>query len=179
MNKPIYHMTHIDNLQNILSSGFLLCKNKLKNVKYTDVAIQNIQDKRANRIVPKIPYGNLHDYVPFYFSTCTPMLYKLYKSGMQENMIFFMTDTNNVSQAQLQYVFSDRHAIIQYAEFYNDINELHKLDWNSISEKVWGYVPDTTKNKEEKEAELPDIREKKHAEFLVYQKIVYKKRVKS
>jgi|GEM_PF-4028166 len=53
MSTPIYHITHIDNLVSIISSGGLIACSQLRQqqVRYTDIAHQNIQDRRVNKPV--------------------------------------------------------------------------------------------------------------------------------
>lgn len=43
------------------------------------IAHNTIQDRRAQTYVPCLPGGNPHDYVPFYFAPCSPMLYAAHK----------------------------------------------------------------------------------------------------
>jgi ssDNA thymidine ADP-ribosyltransferase, DarT len=64
---PIYHITHIDNLESILSVGGLLAYNVMLETQtnYTNIAYQNIQDRRATTDVPCGGGGVLHDYVPY------------------------------------------------------------------------------------------------------------------
>lgn len=72
----IYHITPIENLHMILNTGELLAKRVLDrmNTGYTNIAHQNIQDRRAETPVPCGPGETLHDYVPFYFAPHSPML---------------------------------------------------------------------------------------------------------
>lgn len=49
---------------------------------YTNIAHQNIQDRRAYRQVPFDPGGVLHDYVPFYFAPRSPMLYTISRGNV-------------------------------------------------------------------------------------------------
>jgi ssDNA thymidine ADP-ribosyltransferase, DarT len=64
---PIYHITHIDNLESILSVGGLLAYNVMLETQtnYTNIAYENIQDRRATTDVPCGGGGVLHDYVPY------------------------------------------------------------------------------------------------------------------
>src|SRR5262245_2220569 len=109
MKTIICHMTHIDNLQNISQIG-LLCKNLLKSkdtiTSYRSIANKNVQDKRANVVVPK---GTLHDYVPFYFYGATPMLYV--NRHVQNDIIFLVSYTDLIVKENLPFIFTDRHAI--------------------------------------------------------------------
>lgn len=160
MNRIICHMSSINNLGSIVSQGGLLCKNELsKNaVKYEDRANPDVQDKRSQTIVPFPPGGSLHNYVPFYFYGLTPML--LVNHVRQNDIIFFVTYTETILKAGLSFAFTDRHAIVRYANFYNDLNELKNLDWNTIKLKQWNNT-----------SVYPDRKEKKQAEFLIYKKL--------
>lgn len=66
----IYHITSIENLHSILSNNGLVCINQLHNEgsSFVNIAYEQIQSRRSEKQVPLPPYGNLHDYVPFYFA---------------------------------------------------------------------------------------------------------------
>lgn len=153
-------MSSINNLGNIISQGGLLCKNEISNnkVAYEDIANRDVQDKRSQAIVPFPPGGNLHNYVPFYFWGQTPML--LVNQTRQSDIIFFVTHAETVAKSGLPFAFTDRHAVVRYAKFYNDLNELKNLDWGTIKLKQWANTSDN-----------PDRKEKKQAEFLVHKKL--------
>lgn len=157
MNRLICHMTRINNLATILNEDGLLCKNELirKSTSFADIANTDVQDKRAKVIARLNPGGTLHDYVPFYFWGTTPML--LVNKGQQNDIIFLVSDTETILKSGIPFMFTDRHAVIQYANFYNDLGDLNKLDWKTIKNKYWG--------------ESVDSREKKQAEFLVHSKL--------
>jgi ssDNA thymidine ADP-ribosyltransferase, DarT len=82
---PIYHITHIDNLESILSEGGLLAYNVMLETQtnYTNIAYENIQDRRATIRVPCGGCGVLHDYVPFYFAPRSPMLYTINRGNVK------------------------------------------------------------------------------------------------
>ena len=157
-------MTSVNNLDNIISQGGLLSKNKIveTNVQYEDIANHDVQDKRIQTIVPFPPGGNLHCYVPFYFWGLTPML--LVNKHRQNDIVFLVTYTDTVAKAKLPFAFTDRHAVVRYAQFYNDLQELNNLDWRTIELKYWA---DT----------LEDLarKEKKQAEFLIHEKLPWDK----
>ncbi len=143
-----------------MSCGGLLCKNEIlnKSVAYEDIANSDVQDKRAQTIVPFSPGGNLHSYVPFYFWGLTPML--LVNKPNQKSIIFFVAYTDKIAESDLPFAFTDRHAVVKYAQFYNEMHELKNLDWDAIKLLYW-------KNTDED----PDRKEKKQAEFLIYAKL--------
>ena len=47
-----------------------------------EIGNPDLIDKRTHRIVPAPPGGTLSDYVPFYFTLYSPMLYNI-KTGME------------------------------------------------------------------------------------------------
>ena len=160
MNKIICHMSSINNLGSIISQGGLVCKKQMadNNVQYEDIANHDVQDKRSQTIVPFPPGGNLHCYVPFYFWGLTPML--LVNQHRQNDIIFFVIHTETVAKAKLPFAFTDRHAVVSYAQFYNDLEKINNLDWQTIKLRYWANTP-----------EDPDRKEKKQAEFLIYEKL--------
>lgn len=162
----LYHMTHYHNLRSILENGGLSAYSHIlkRNVSYTNMAHQNIQDRRARRIIEVPPGGNLHDYVPFYFATRSPMLSALIHGrvqgfdGNEEDIIYLATRTDIIKESNLPFVFSDGHGIIDITEFYNNLADLDKVDWDIMKERYW---KDTLED--------PDRERRRQAEFLVFQ----------
>lgn len=76
----IFRITHIDNVPWLLRNG-LHCKNaeKLDPV-FVNIGKQDLIDKRASRAVPIVPGGTLADYIPFYFTPFSMMMYNI-KTG--------------------------------------------------------------------------------------------------
>lgn len=73
--KYFYHFTHIENIESIVKHGLLSTNEKEnKSVEHVDLANEDIQQRRSQMDVPLEPYGKIHDYVPFYFTTINPML---------------------------------------------------------------------------------------------------------
>ncbi len=148
MNKVICHMTSVNNLGNVISQGGLLCKNEISknSVLYEDIANHDVQDKRSQTMVPFPLRGNLHSYVPFYFWGQTPML--LVNQYRQNDNIFFVTHTETVANAGLLFAFTDRHAVVNYAQFYNELHKLKNLDWHAIKLRYWADTPEDPARKE-------------------------------
>lgn len=74
--KLLYHITHYQNLYSILKNKGLSAYSKVTNEEavYTNIAHQGLQGRRSTTNVPVYPNGCLHDYVPFYFASRSPML---------------------------------------------------------------------------------------------------------
>ena len=130
----IYHITAIDNLGSIIKCNGINCKNKQPEG-CRNIAYENIQARRSSTIVPIPPNGILHDYVPFYFAPCSPMLYAIHKGFVpgfndgQDRIIYIVSSIDQIEKEQLKYVFTDGHAVMGYTEFFNNKEDLDKVDW--------------------------------------------------
>jgi len=73
----IYHITHVDNLANILATGRLLSDAQVRkaNAARTGIGYQHIKARRLRRPVDVAARGHLGDYVPFNFCRRSVMLY--------------------------------------------------------------------------------------------------------
>jgi hypothetical protein len=157
----IIHMTHVSNLPQIIANGGLMTTSALQagNAAFVNIAYSSIQQQRAGRLVPCGPGGTLHDYVPFYFASLSPMLYTIHMGnvpceGGQENVIHLVSTAQRVAERGLGFVFTDGHGIMAYTDFYDDLAELHQVDWNMIREKYWRDTADDGDRKRRKQAEF-------------------------
>jgi hypothetical protein len=150
----IFHFTDIHNLDSIIKKG-LLCtnvKNKM-GIKHKNIANMTIQERRANMKVPVGPGGKVHDYVPFYFSSMNPMLLmKLNEKNVdQQFIIYFCIKIQRLEKDDA--VFTDASANTnEPPTFYDNVNDLDKLDWQAIDKKSWGAVSDEERHKKMAEA---------------------------
>ena len=159
----IYHITHIDNLESILSEGGLLAYNVMLETQtnYTNIAYENIQDRRATIRVPCGGGGVLHDdYVPFYFAPRSPMLYtinrgnvKSYTQG-QSTVIHLVSYVENIEAADLSFVFTDGHAVMAFTDFFDDLNYLSAIDWDVMESRYWNDTNEDNDRKRRRQAEF-------------------------
>ena len=161
---PVFHITHIDNLSSIIQSGGCLSFNQKQNqgIGHVNVAYETIQDRRARTFVPCGPGGCLHDYVPFYFAPRPPMLYAIhggyvegYEQG-QDPLIHLVTTAQAVDNSGSEWVFTDGHATMAFSEFFDDLDDLGKVDWEVMESRYWNDTPT-----------LPDRKRRRQAEFLI------------
>lgn len=162
-SKLLFHMTHIENLPSILENKGLSAYSEVatSGKPYRDIANVGIQEQRSGTTVPLPPGGYLHDYVPFYFASCSPMLYKLKNSGTkQRELVYLMTSTSKIHDIGLPFIFTDGHAIMFLSEFYSSLDDIDKVDWTIMNEQYWN---DTVED--------PDRKRRRQAEFLVYRQV--------
>lgn len=162
-DKFFFHFTHIENLDSILKNE-ILCTNKKNElgISHIDVASESIQERRSNMKVSCDPKGKVHDYVPCYFCSMNPMFLSLVNSKNidQQFMIFFAFKIDKILGTNV--VFTDASANTGIPpNFYNNPDNLDKLDWDAIDSKKW-----SNKNEEE--------RHKRMAEVLIFEKIPIK-----
>ncbi len=115
--------------------------------------------------MPISPGATLSDYVAFYFTPYSPMLYNI-KTGRNvsavpnEEIVIFVSSLPRLRELSVPFVFTDRHAYLALAEFYNDPNSLDRLNWDILQRRDFQRDPNN-----------PDKFAKYEAEALVYQKV--------
>jgi hypothetical protein len=112
---------------------------------FVPIGFPSLIDYRKDRIVPISPGGTLSAYIPFYFWYRSPMLYVIHKGNdpeviqtPQEEIIYLVTDMEKLNRLGCQYIFTDRHAKLDYTKFYNNSDDLEKLNWEFIKTDQWG-----------------------------------------
>jgi hypothetical protein len=110
----------------------------------------------------------LDDYVPFYFTSRSPMLLNI-KTGKSvtavpmEDIIIFVTSLRTLAQKDVGFVFTDRHAYLQAAHFSADLSELTtRIPWSILQSSDFKYDPQTM-----------DKMERYQAEALVYKSLSF------
>ena len=175
----IFHITAIPNLAAIVKSKMLRANTVLqkKKIPYANIAYQRAQGKRATKLVARAPAGVIHDYVPFYFAPRSPMLMAINGGRVagcpyrQQDIVHFATTVEAVVDEELPFVFYDYNATLDYANCYNDLKHLDKIDWDLFHEqpRLDGYCTYWFNNIDNPKY----IRrmETRQAEFLVYKSV--------
>ncbi len=160
---PIYHITHMRNFERIIAGGGLVCDRKAQDVPHARIGHQHIKDRRMQRPVPLPPGGTLGDYVPFYFAPRSPMLYVIQKgqvegyAGGQSEVVHLVSTVEAADKANLRWVFTEGHAVILFTGFFNDLQDLGRIDWAVMRSRYWFDTNDD-----------PDRERRRQAEFLVH-----------
>jgi hypothetical protein len=159
----VFRIVPIQNLEYLLRDG-LHCKNAGKKDKgFVTIGSQEIITQRDTSIVKCYPDTFVNDYVPFYFSVRTPMLYNI-KTGHgvpaspQKDIIYLCCKLSELATKDFQWCFTDGNAAKKISKFSNNIKHIEHLDWRSIK---------TTDFRDENADGDEDRIRKKHAEFLV------------
>lgn len=162
---PILRFIHVDNLHIYLKRGGLHAPNHAPNdgLMYRTNHNADIQATRHTTPIPCGPRGVIHDFIPFYFGYLSPMLLQL-KTGQvpgytqgQTPFIYLVTTAQAVRDAGQGFVFSDGHGIAAFTQWFDDLAELDKVDWEMVNQRYWA---DTINDM--------DRQRRKQAEFLVH-----------
>lgn len=135
-----YHFTHISNIDSIIENGLLSTNEKYsKSIGHTDLANEDIQTRRSQMDVPCSPFGKIHDYVPFYFTTRNPMLLGvLHRKNIDQQLIVFIAISID-KLLEENVIFTDASANKAYPpNFYNAPESLEQLNWDLIDSSKWG-----------------------------------------
>ncbi|QQS27576.1 MAG: DUF4433 domain-containing protein [Sphingobacteriales bacterium] len=163
LNKTyLYRMTHIENLPHVLRFGITHTASVNSNPEFVPIGDSNIIATRNNFILNN--GRRLGDYIPFYFGTRTPMLYVV-QNGFNmvvptppENIVYCVSSVQKIIDLQLDYVFTDGHAIDGFTTQYStaEIQSIETIiDWKAVRARYWRSDIDL------------DLKRRKEAEFLV------------
>lgn len=132
----IFRITHMDNIDRVLADG-CHCRTTMIGQGYVEIGNQELIQKRTSRIVPIPPGGTLSDYVPFYFTPYTPMLYNI-KTGYNvpkrplSEIVILVSSIHFLAANNIPFVFTDRHAYLKAALFSRDPADLSWIIWPSL-----------------------------------------------
>ena len=162
----IYHITHADNLPDILSDGYLLSDSSVASRDGPTVMIgmSDVKHRRLRKLLGSChPDTVVGDYVPFHFGPRSIMLYVIhmgervdYKGG-QGSIIHLEADLCRVVERakaeNRKWAIASDSAAARYTEFKADLGVVKKLNWERINARNW-----------------KDDRTGKQAEFLIHER---------
>ncbi len=158
----LFRITHIENISHILQYGITHVTSINANLDFVPIGDNGLISTRNSFILNNNRY--LGNYIPFYFGTRTPMLYVVQKSFNAENIVYCVSSVQKIIDLQLDFVFTDGHAIERITTQYYpiDIQNIDTLlDWKAVKAKYW---------KDENDL---DLKRRKQAEFLVLGNIAH------
>jgi hypothetical protein len=144
----IFRITHIANVPWILDHGLHCRSSSQRDPGFVDIGNPDLIRKRNHRDLPVSPGGTLSDYVPFYFTPWSPMLYNI-KTGYQgvtqrpmSDIVIMVSSVPRLDQIGARYVISDRHAYLQTAQFAGDATGLRLVDWSLLQARNFRRDPE-------------------------------------
>jgi ssDNA thymidine ADP-ribosyltransferase, DarT len=160
----VYRIMDIAQLEDVLTNG-TYCKHTYPADKeYPTIGNKNIIDKRSRMPVECFEGTVVNDYVPFYFSIRTPMLYNIITGvGVpkrpQKDIVYICYKLTDLATADYQWCYTNGNAARTITEYFTDLDQLEtNIDWRSI------YTTDFRDNNSDGDE---DRIRKKHSEFLI------------
>ncbi len=152
-------MVHRDNIPWILDHGLHCSNSGARDPKYVEIGNTDLIDRRADHRVKCAPSGTLSDYVPFYFTPFSPMMFNI-KTGwggvrkrVNEEMVIMASSLHLLYAKGIRFLFTDRHAYLAAAQFYSDIDHLDRIGWDILRRRDFKNDPDDPGKKERYQAE--------------------------
>lgn len=162
----LFRITHVHNLPFILKHGLHCSDSDVQDPNFTQIGFPSLIEYRKDREVPVPPGGSLSQYIPFYFWYRSPMLFVIHKGNdpevlltPQEEIVYLVSSFESLQKVGSRFIFTDRHAKLDYANFYQNPADIANLNWELIRTEHWGRQYG------------PERKEQKQAECLVYQAV--------
>lgn len=153
----IWRTTHISNLTWILGNG-LHAANSSMQACYKPIGNLEVINRRNNRKVRLPPYGVLSDYIPFYFTPFSPMMLNILTGRgvtqyQKNDLVIFVASLRTIEKLGIKFLFTDRHAYFELANYFDDLEDLSKLDWKLWQHRDFQRDPDAPEKMDRYQAE--------------------------
>jgi hypothetical protein len=137
--KFCYRITHIGNLPLILEQGIVTKHHPNANNAYINIGNPEIIDVRSTTPVKIEGYGFIGDYVPFYFTPKSIMLYNIITGYWhpkvprrnRDEILVIRCLIENLAQLP-QWFFTDGQGNDIASSHYKDLTDIDKIDWHCI-----------------------------------------------
>ncbi len=163
----LFRITHIANLPWLLANGLHCANSTVADPNFTPIGNPGLIEKRTHRPVPIPPGGTLADYVPFYFTPKSPMLYNINTGHggitRRENkdIVILVSSCRAMHDNGVTMLFTDRHAYVATATWTKDQGALAELiDWDILCRHDFA-----------RDDSYPDKMERYQAEALAYHRV--------
>lgn len=155
----IFRITHRANLRWILQNGLHCANSNKSDPNFVPIGNPDLINKRTHHPISPPGQGVLGDHVPFYFTPFSPMMLNIHtgwggiKKQANEDVIILVSSIGKLQEQQAPFIFSDRHAYLAAAEFFDDPAYLDRIDWDILQRRDFKRDPNDPGKFERYEAE--------------------------
>jgi ssDNA thymidine ADP-ribosyltransferase DarT-like protein len=154
----IFRITHRDNLPWIMDHGLHASNGQIRDPNFRNIGNLDLVDKRSRRVVKVGPGGTLSDYVPFYFTPFSIMMFNIHtgynvRKVRNEEIVILVSSLHRVAELGVPFVFTDQHAYPLMANYFTDLKDLDRVDWDLLNRRDFKHEPDDPGKKERYQAE--------------------------
>ena len=134
----IWRIVRRSDISSLIENGLYSANHVPPTANYKTMGNEDIIERRNSRVVPIATGGVLNDYVPFYFTPCSPMMYNIHTGYnvpkvANEDIIILVASLNSLkNNSSVNFVFTNMHALMAYADFYSDLQHLNSIDWGIL-----------------------------------------------
>lgn len=155
----IFRIVHKDNVPWILENGLHCRSSDTFDPNYISIGNSSLIEMREHRQVPISPGGTLADYIPFYFTPYSIMMYNI-KTGYgsvtrrkNSDIIIMVSSLHHLSGLGIPFIYTNQHAYPVTAEYYDSLTDLGNIDWELLQSKDFRHDPEDPGKKERYQAE--------------------------
>ena len=156
----LYRIVHIKNIEYILKNGLYTRQSSKFDPNYINIGDSTLIAQRHDYPIPMNGFGNLGDYVPFYFAGHSPMLLNI-KTGYrgitrrpQSDIVYIACVLDDVVANCQEWILTDGHAKDRLTGFYTNLEALDQIDWDMVREQYWAPTEEDYGRQRRKQAEF-------------------------
>ena len=139
----LFRITHVENMPWLLRHGLHPATGR-RDPTFVSIGDAELIGKRMRKPVPLAPRGTLANYVSFYFTPRSPMLYRI-QNGFnvaqrkREEIVFIVTSIHKLREAGMTFLHTDSHAYHRKARFFQNASGLVNIDWDLLRQGRIGF----------------------------------------
>jgi hypothetical protein len=146
----IFHITHVKNLQGIITAGGLFSDAALakQKVTATNIGYTHVKAGRLTKPVQSYPGTSVGDFVPFYFCPRSVMLYVInlgltgHPPGCQVDIVHLVSRVSTASAHGL-WAFTTTNAAAAFTtQFHTSLTNLTQVHWWAMPRDDWRMCKD-------------------------------------
>lgn len=144
----LFRITHISNVPWILQNGLHCRSSGISDPNFRRIGNASLIDKRERFPVPIPPGGPLSDYVPFYFTPRSIMLFNIVTGHKdtpvvpRSEIVTIVAKLRKIRSAGIRAIFTDQHAVSNTARYFDDLGDLKEIDWGILRRSDFKHNPD-------------------------------------
>jgi hypothetical protein len=136
----IFRITHRDNLPWILEHGLHAPNGALFDPNHRNIGSPDLIGKRTTHVVSVGPQGTLSDYIPFYFTPFSIMMYNIHTGRNvpkvpNEEIIVMISSLHQIAHLGIPFVFTDQHAFRKTASYFTELADLNRVDFPLLNRR--------------------------------------------
>jgi hypothetical protein len=144
----IFRIIHQENLPWVLENGLHCGNSPTRAANWVSIGNQDLIATRARWPVKLPPGGVLNDYVPFYFTPFSVMMFNINtgRNGVtqhpKQDILILVSSLHRIQAMGLTFLFTDSHANNRLVKPYNNLADLDKIDWEILQRRDFKRDPD-------------------------------------